>query len=69
MNEVKMYGVLCESDEGLDFFGNPMGYPMLMESIGKMTYSSAIKRCDEITKSGRYGKCLVVKLMPVNFPF
>ena len=29
------YGVLCESESGLDAVGNPIGKPILMEGVGE----------------------------------
>lgn len=63
MNLNYMYGVLCESDEGLDAFGNPIGKPMLFESIGKdMSKYQAIAKASELKKSGRFGDVKVVRL-------
>lgn len=63
MNLNNMYGVLCESESGLDAFENPIGKPILMESVGlSMCYSNAIDRAQKLKESGRYGKVKVVKL-------
>lgn len=58
-----MYGVLCESDEGIDAFGNPIGKPILMEGIGSnLQKHQAIARAQELKKSGRFGDVKVVRL-------
>ncbi len=58
-----MYGVLCESELGLDAFGNPIGKPILMESVGvNLSLSMAIDRAQEIKRSGRFGDVKVVRL-------
>lgn len=63
MNLNYMYGVLCESESGLDAFGNPIGKPILMESVGDgMFKHKAIARAQELKKSGRFGDVKVVRL-------
>ena len=67
MNESKMYGVLCESDGGIDLFGNPIGKPILWESIGEgLTAYNAITKAEKLNKTGRYGRCIVVLLKPID---
>jgi hypothetical protein len=63
-----LYGVLCESENGLDPFGNPMGRPILMEGVGDMmTKSAAIIRAENLMTSGRYGSVKVVRLDVCNY--
>lgn len=63
MNLKYMYGVLCESESGLDAFGNPIGKPILMESVGDgMCEHNAVARAKELKKSGRFGDVKVVRL-------
>ena len=58
-----MYGVMCESDLGLDAFGNPIGKPILMESVGEGLYKfQAIESAKQLKASGRYGSVKVVRL-------
>ena len=58
-----MYGVMCESDMGLDAFGNPIGKPILMESVGEqLSQGEAIARAQQIKASGRFGDAKVVRL-------
>jgi hypothetical protein len=58
-----MYGVLCESDSGLDAFGNPIGKPILFESVGEgMNKFNAIQKVKELSCSGKYGRVKVVRL-------
>tara|TARA_R110000851_G_scaffold104857_1_gene222803 strand:+ start:290 stop:496 length:207 start_codon:yes stop_codon:yes gene_type:complete len=57
-----MYGVLCESDCGIDVFGNPKGRPILFENIGDMTKGQAIDQASKIQAHGKYGKVKIVKL-------
>lgn len=58
-----MYGVLCESESGLDVFGNPIGKPILLESVGElMCKHKAINRAQELKASGRFGDVKVVRL-------
>lgn len=60
----KIYGVLLESDHGLDAFGNPKGKPMLMESVGEMMdLHEATERAKSQHASGCYGKAIVVELV------
>ena len=58
----QMYGVLCESDGGLDAFGNPVGKQILMESTGDMSKSSAIDKASMLQASGRMGRVKIVRL-------
>ncbi len=58
----QMYGVLCESDSGMDAFGNPKGRPILFENIGDMTKGEAIDRASKLQASGKYGKVKIVRL-------
>ena len=63
MNLNYMYGILCESESGLDPFGNPIGKPILMESVGDgMCKHKTIARAQELKKSGRFGDVKVVRL-------
>ena len=58
-----MYGVMCESDEGLDAFGNPIGKPILMECVGgQLNQSKAIARAQQLKASGKWGDVKVVRL-------
>lgn len=57
-----MYGVLCESDRGIDAFGNPKGKPILFESIGDMGKGTAIDHASKLQSSGRYGKVKLVRI-------
>jgi hypothetical protein len=58
-----MYGVMCESDMGLDAFGNPIGKPILMECVGDgMSKHGAIARAQSLKDSGQYGDVKVVRL-------
>ena len=63
MNLNYMYGVLCESESGLDAFGNPIGKPILLESVGdSMCKHKAIAHAQQLKKSGRFGDVKVVRL-------
>ncbi|MCP4985081.1 MAG: hypothetical protein GY928_03125 [Colwellia sp.] len=62
----QMYGVLCESDTGLDAFGNPKGKPILFESIGDMSKGQAIDHASKIQAHGKYGKVKIVRLEVLN---
>jgi hypothetical protein len=58
-----MYGVLCESESGLDVFGNPIGKPILMECVGEsLSKHSAISRAQSLRQSGKFGAVKVVRL-------
>lgn len=58
-----MYGVMCESDKGLDAFGNPIGKPILMEALGEgLCHSKAIDRAQQLKSSGKWGDVKVVRL-------
>lgn len=58
-----MYGVLCESESGLDAFGNPIGKPILMEGVGEgLCQHKAIARAQQLKASGQYGDVKVVRL-------
>lgn len=58
-----MYGVLCESESGLDAFGNPIGKPILLESVGEcMSKHKAIAKAQQFKASGRFGDVKVVRL-------
>lgn len=62
-NQRYMYAVLCESDEGLDAFGNPIGKPILLESVGdQMQHSKALERAQQIKESGQFGDVLLVRI-------
>lgn len=59
-----MYGLLCESDVGLDAFGNPKGQIILMESTGEgLDLHHATERARATSEHGRYGKVMVVELV------
>ena len=59
----QMYGILCESESGLDAFGNPKGKPLLFESVGEMMEQhKAIERASKMKASGRYGDVKVVRI-------
>lgn len=63
-----MYGVICESDLGLDVFGNPIGKPILMESVGEgLSKHDAIARAQQLKASGNFGDVKVVRLEVCNY--
>lgn len=65
MGHNKSFGILCESENGVDEFGNPAGDRILLESTGKMlNYEAAQDRCNELNENGRFGKCIIVELKP-----
>lgn len=59
-----MYGVLCESDIGVDPFGNPSGKPILLEAVGD---SLSLYEAQDIAKKtkghGKFGRVMVVELV------
>ena len=58
-----MYGVMCESELGLDAFGNPIGKPILMECVGEnLNQHKAIARAQELKRVGKFGDVKVVRL-------
>ena len=58
-----MYGVICESEFGLDAFGNPIGKPILMAGVGEqLSHSKAIGRAQQLKSSGKWGDVKVVRL-------
>lgn len=60
----EMYGVLCESDLGLDSFGNPKGKPIMLELVGdQMEYSSASERARKFAASGQFGRVMLVRIV------
>ena len=62
-----MYAVLCESELGLDAFGNPKGAPILMETSGEgLDYYAAMERAKSMRSHGKYGRCYVVQLTIVD---
>lgn len=68
MNKDYCYGVLCESDMGLDAFGNPIGKPILMEGVGEqLSQHKAISRAQELKASGRFGDVKVVRFEVCNY--
>lgn len=70
MNKRYMYGILCESDEGLDAFGNPIGKPILLELVGdQMSQSSVLYRAESLKKSGQFGDVKVVRLDVCEYQF
>lgn len=67
-NENYMYAVLCESDCGLDAFGNPIGLPILLERVGDaLSKHAAIDAAEKIKASGKFGDVKVVKLEVCNY--
>lgn len=63
-----LYGVLCESDLGIDPFGNPVGKPILLECIGEwMQKHKAIEQAELLKGSGKYGDVKVVRLEVCNY--
>jgi len=63
-----MFGILCESECGIDAFGNPKGKPILMESVGDMMNKhAAIARAEQLKESGKYGNVKVVRLELTEF--
>jgi len=63
-----LYGVLCESENGLDPFGNPMGKPILLECIGEgMKKHAAIAQAEKLKVSGKFGDVKVVRLEVCNY--
>ena len=59
----KSFGVLCESESGVDEFGNATGDRILMESVGDMLeLHDATERAKGLRESGRFGKVIVVSL-------
>lgn len=63
-----MYGVICESDLGLDVFGNPIGKPILMESVGEgLSNHDAIARAQQLKANGKFGDVKVVRLEVCNY--
>ena len=68
MNNEYCYGVLCESEMGLDAFGNPIGKPILLESVGEqLSQHKAIARAQELKVSGRFGDVKVVRFEVFNY--
>jgi len=62
------YGILCESEEGVDIFKKPIGEMILLESVGEMlTREEAYKRARELAESERMGKVAVVRLVVDEF--
>lgn len=58
-----MYGVLCESELGLDAFGNPIGKPILIEGVGEgLSQHKAIARAQDFKRTGQFGDVKVVRL-------
>lgn len=59
----KMFGVLCESENGLNAFGNAKGSQILMESVGEgLSLSQAKERAETLNKSKKYGRVIIVEL-------
>ena len=59
-----MYGVLCESDEGIDAFGNPIGKPILLEGTGSMLSRFEAEDIAKRQKEGgRFGDVKLVRLV------
>ena len=68
MSNEYCYGVLCESDMGLDQFGNPIGKPILMEGVGEsLSQHKAIAKAQELKVSGRFGDVKVVRFEVCNY--
>ena len=59
----KIYGVLLESDRGMDAFGNPKGKPILMESVGDMMGLHEATERAKKSHNTQYGKAIVVELV------
>lgn len=58
-----MYGVMCESDMGLDAFGNTIGKPILLESVGEgLGRCEATAKAQQFKNSGQFGDVKVVRL-------
>lgn len=66
----KSYGVLCESENGLDEFNNPKGKRILMEGIGdNLDCFKAQEIANNLNKSKRFGRVILVELVPVDVNF
>ena len=63
----EIYGVLCESDVGLDAFGNALGEQILMESTGALSKSEAMDRASILQSTGRYGRVKLVRIVILNY--
>lgn len=64
----EMYGVICESDRGIDAFDNPKGEIMLFEGIGEgLSKGGAIDRASQLQASGNYGKVKIVRLEVMDY--
>lgn len=69
-NQRYMYAVLCESDEGLDAFGNPIGKPILLEAVGEqMQHSNALDRAQQMKESGQFGDVILVRIEVCEYQF
>ncbi len=70
MNQKYTYAVLCESDLGLDAFGNPIGEPILLECVGEqMNQSNALDRAAQLKASGQFGDVKVVRFEICEYQF
>ena len=70
INNRYMFGILCESDEGLDAFGNPIGKPILLELVGdQMQQSNAIDRAQAMKESGQFGYVKLVSIEVCEYQF
>lgn len=69
-NNRYMFGILCESDEGIDAFGNPIGKPILLEAVGdQMQQSNAIDRARAMKESGQFGDVKLVRIEVCEYQF
>ena len=63
----EMYAILCESDSGIDAFGNPKGKPILLESVGEqMDYGNAVDRASKMKSSGQFGRVMLVRIEVID---
>ena len=63
-NHNRMFAVLCESETGIDCFGNPTGKPILMEQVGSFTYLEAMAVAEKL--KGKFGRVMLVEIKPVK---
>ena len=62
-----LYGVLCESDCGIDSLGNPTGKPMIFECTGEgMQKHKAIAKAESLKAAGKFGDVKVFRLEVCN---
>ena len=65
----KRYGVVCESETGVNIFGHPNGRPILMESVGDLSLTDAEDKAAQFNASGQFGRTVIVELVVHKFPF